>query len=219
MKRQKLTNKERKELIKKAMHEHILVDGVGDWDKLMADFPDISRPTFYRYLKEVREEIENQAGEISKEQLAFAQRRIRRDAPLPGEAVEEMKIHLPVAPSPAVVAADPLAAAKAFDFFKFFDGIVQDAELAREQNIKTGPDGNSRIINPAMFDRNMQRRLHILQTYLQSIETVYNMERIRELYDLIIEEVGKADVDVQQAVLARLRNLNNKRGLTMAAKP
>ena len=129
--------------------------------------------------------------------------------------MKKVKAHLPAAPSPAVIAAGGQDAIAAFNFFGFFNSIVRDAELSRGIAITVNEDGTEKVKNPVMLDRNLARRLNILDTYLKSVETVYNMDRIRELYDLIIEEVGKADPDVQQSVLVRLRDLDNKRGITM----
>lgn len=210
---------DKKRAILTAIHEHLMLEGPKNWDKVQERFPEISRPTLFRYIKEVREQVEDAAGVISKEQLIFAQKRIRSKVEAPEKVQEKIKAHLPVAPSPAVVAADQKNALAAFDFFAFFGQIVKDAELARDSTVTIGPDGEQKIRNPVMMDRSIARRLSIIETYLHSIETVYNAERLRDLYELIIEEVGKADPDIQQAVLARLRALNNKRGLTMAARP
>lgn len=216
----RLTDDQKQDIINK-IRDHIMIEGPRNWDVLMSKHPDVSRATFWRLVKETRERIENHAAEDANGPGALreTQKRIRERVATPDQLQEKIKAHLPVAPSPAVVAAAPQDAMKAFNFFAFFDRIVADAELSRGQNLRQNPDGTTKIINPAMFDRNIARRLNILQTYLQSVETVYNMDRIRELYELIVEEVGKADPEVQQAVLARLRALNNKRGLTMAARP
>lgn len=210
---------DQKRVIYNDIREHLMIEGPRNWETLQAKYPDVSRATFWRLVKETRERIEDKAVGDSPGEIREVQKRIRERVATPDQLQERIKAHLPTAPSPAVVAAAPRQAMEAFNFFAFFDRIVADAEMARGANIKTNPDGTERIVNPAMFDRNISRRLNILQTYLQSVETVYNVERIRELYELIIEEVGKADPEIQQAVLARLRALNNKRGLTMAARP
>lgn len=210
---------DQKRSIMNDIREHLMIEGPRNWEDLQAKWPDVSRATFWRLVKESRERMENQAAVEGPGALRETQKRIRERVAAPDQLQERIKAHLPTAPSPAVVAAAPQDAMKAFNFFAFFDQIVADAELARGANLRTNPDGTVKVINPAMFDRNISRRLTILQTYLQSVETVYNMERIRELYDLVIEAVGEVAPEVQQAVLARLRALNNKRGLTMAARP
>lgn len=213
----RLTDDQKSALIND-IREHLLIEGPRNWETLQAKWADVSRATFWRLIKETRERMESNTPETPGA-MRDLQKRIRARVEPADQVTEKIKAHLPTAPSPAVVAAAPKDAMEAFNFFAFFDRIVQDAELARGANLRQNPDGTVKVLNPAMFDRNISRRLTILQTYLQSVETVYNMERIRELYELIVEEVGKADPEVQQAVLARLRALNNKRGLTMAARP
>jgi hypothetical protein len=86
---------------------------------------------------------------------------------------------------------------------------------------ETDPDtGEVRqvLANPMLMDNSIRRRLQIMDTYLQSMDQLYNLERIQELYKLVIEEVGKADPAVQQQIMVRLRELNNRRGLTVSAQ-
>ncbi|ATI15674.1 hypothetical protein [Bordetella phage vB_BbrM_PHB04] len=215
----RLTDDQKSALIDQ-IREHLLIEGPRNWEGLEAKWPEVSRSTLWRLIRETRERMEGQAAMSgSPGELREVQKRIRERVE-PAEHIQErIKAHLPTAPSPAVVAASPRDVMKAFNFFAFFDRIVKDAELARGSNLRENPDGTVKVINPAMFDRNISRRLGILQTYLQSVEVIYNVERIRELYELIMDAVGEADPEVQQAVLAKLRALNNKRGLTMAARP
>lgn len=198
----------------RAIRDHLHLVGPRDYDGLMAKHK-LSRPTFFRYLKEAREQEEAKAISEAPGALKLAQQRIHAAMPKAEKTTEKIKAHLPTAPSPAVVAADPGNSARAFQFFQFFNKIVGDAELLRGTAVVKNEDGTEKVRNPAMLEKSMRGRLAILDTYLHSVETVYNMERIRELYDLVIEEVGKASPDIQMAVLARLRELDNRRGLTM----
>lgn len=209
---------ERKGEIIAAVTEHLKVDGPGNWDALMAKYPEVSRATFFRYIKEARERIEGAAAEHGGKALRLAQKQIAARVESSDTTQKKIKAHLPVAPSPAVVAAAQADAISSFNFFAFFGRIVSDLDLVRGSAVTVGADGMEKARNPVLLDRNLSRRLQALETYLHSIETVYNLERIRELYDLIIDEVGKADPDIQRAVLVRLRELDNKRGITMNAR-
>lgn len=208
---------EKKQEIIDAIRQHLMLEGPRNWDALMAKYPGVSRPTFFRYLKAAREAEESAAASQSPGALRLAQQRIHANVAKPEKTTAAIKAHMPAPVSPAVIAANPAAAAQAFQFFAFFNDIVADAALLRGTTIATNPDGTIKVKNPMMLDKSMQRRLAILDTYLHSVEAVYNMERIRELYELIIDEVGKAAPDVQMAVLARVRDLDNKRGMTMNA--
>lgn len=203
-----------------AIGEHLNLHGPQNWDELMARFPDVSRATFFRWIKEAKEDIEAQASRQGTAALKLAQQRIRSSVEVsPERTKREMKAQLPTAPSPAVIAKVPgELVEQTFDFMAYFQDIVRDANMTRNANVVKNEDGTERLKNQMMMDRNLSRRISIIQTWLQSIETVYNVERLQELYHLIIDEVGQSDPEVQQRILVRLRDLNNRRGLTMTAR-
>jgi hypothetical protein len=211
---------DRKPEVMRAIHEHLHLHGPQNWSALMAQFPDVSRPTFFRWIKEAKESIESQASSHGTAALKLAQKRIRSSIETTPERTErQIKAHLPVAPSPAVIADAPgELVSETFDFMAYFNDIVRDAQMVRDSNVTKNEDGTERLKNPVLMDRNLARRISIIQTWLQSIETVYNIEKLQELYHLIIDEVGKVSPEVQQAILVRMRELNNRRGITMAAR-
>ncbi len=206
---------EKKSEIIKAIHQHLMLVGPRNWDDLMAKYPEVSRPTFFRYIKAARDSVEATAAADSPGALKLAQQRIHAAGPNPARTMAGIKSHLPTSPSPAVIAAAPGSASQAFKFFEFFEAIVSDADLLRGTAVVVDAAGQQKVRNPAMLEKVIGKRLAIAETYLHAFEAVYNAERIRELYEIIVEEVGKAAPDVQLAVLARMRELDNKRGLTM----
>lgn len=201
-----------------AITEHLNLHGPSNWDELMARYPMVSRATFFRWVKEAKETIESQAMAHGTAALKLAQQRIRSSVETPQQTQKQIKAQLPVAPSPAIIADLPgQVAAQTFDFMAFFGRVVADTELVRQAAVTTDAEGKEKAKNPVLLDNNIRRRLGVIETYLHSMETVWNLERMQELYRLVIEEVGKADPDTQRAILARLRDLNNKRGLTASA--
>lgn len=202
-----------------AIRQHLLLVGPRDWDALMAKHPSVSRPTFFRYIKIAREAEEAVAAAESPGALRLAQQRIRANVEPVAKTTARIKAHLPVMPSPAVIAGGPGAASQAFQFFAFFQSIVEDADLLRSTAVVVDEaTGKQKVRNPAMLDKVITKRLGIAQTYLQAFEAVYNAERIQQLYNAIIDEIGKAAPEVQMAVLAVMRELDNKRGLTMGGQ-
>ena len=208
-------NEDQKAEIIAAIHQHLMLVGPRNWDSLMAKFPAVSRPTFFRYIKSARDNAEAVAAADSPGALKLAQQRIHAASPSKARTMAGIKKHLPGSPSPAVIASAPGAASQAFKFFEFFGEIVSDATLLRGTAVVATADGSEKVRNPAMLEKVIGKRLAIAETYLHAFEAVYNAERIRELYEIIVEEVGKAAPDVQMAVLARMRELDNKHGLTM----
>lgn len=209
----------------KACQEHLLLDGAKDYTSLMQKFPDVSRSTFFRLMEHARQNIE--AGAIahdSPEALRDAQAKIRRKVVTPETITKKIKMHLPTAPSPAIVASmDPMVSRNLFDFMAYFYRVVNDAELMRDKSVRDETDqatGDKREVlsNPVLMDNSIRRRLQIMDTYLKSMEQLYNVEKLQELFSLVIDEVGKADTNVQQAILARLRMLNDAKGLNIGAR-
>lgn len=211
---------DQKPAVMMAIAEHLRLHGPQNWAELMERFPTVSRPTFFRWIKEAKENIESEASERGTVALKFAQQRIRSSVETtPDRTQKQIKAQLPVAPSPAIIAQMPAeAAAQTFDFMAYFGEIVADTKMVRDASVVKNEDGTERLKNPMLMDNNIRRRIGIIETWLHSMETVWNLEKMQELYRVVIEEVGKADPAVQQAILARLRDVNSKRGLTVNAR-
>lgn len=213
-----------KNSIKAELRQHILLNGPGNWDAVRAQYPAVSRATFFRLVAEVRQAMEGEA--VATGSVKEAQARIRAQRRPLSQTQAELQQHLPASPSPAVIAGEaPRKVELAFDFMGYFQQIVADANAVRakmfkrdaEGNIVHDAQGNPVVLNPVLLDRNIARRLGIIESWLKSQELIYNYERLRELYNLVIEAVGRADADTQAAIVAELRELNNKRGITMDA--
>lgn len=220
----RVVSEENKQIIE-ACREHLMLGDGGDWQAVRQRFPDVPRSTFFRLAEVARREIEAAAAKSSSPQaLKNAQARIRRNIESPEVIQRKMRAHLPQAPSPAVVAEMPAETRdRVFDFMAYFHAVVRDADMMRAKAVRRETDeatGESRevLANPMLMDNSIRRRLQIMETYFQSMDQLYNLERVQELYKLVIEEVGKADPAVQQQILVRLRELNNRRGLTVSAQ-
>lgn len=207
---------ERRDEIKRAIKSHLLMVGSKEWDGLQAQFTDVSRPTFYRLINEAKDEVRDEAANAGgTNALKLAHQRITRRVETPEHVSKRVKAQLPVAPSPAIVAGLGTAADEVFNFMAYFGQIQRDADLIRKSLIKTDENGQEKVSNPVLLDRNIARRLDIIETWLHSQQLVYNLERIQELYRAVVDAVGQADPETQQAILHKLRRLNAERGLTV----
>lgn len=207
-----------KDEIKLAISNHLHLNGPNGWPDVMAQFPDVSRATFYRYIKEVREDIEAQAASNGGASLRMAQKRIRAHATKPKQVQRELKTNLPAVPSPAVVVGMGSAADEVFNFMGNLNRLMDDAEMMRSAAVTVNEDGTEKLKNPNLMDKSIGRRLGMLETWLRSQGLVWNYDKLQELYFAIIDEVGKASPEVQQAVVSRIRTLNNQRGMTVDAR-
>ena len=213
-----------REEAKAAIRQHLNLVGPRDYDALMVK-TGLSRATLFRYIKEVRNEVEDAAAQESTGALRMAQKRIRASTDSPETVKRKMKAHMPSPPSPAIVAGNPVAAQGAFNFLAYFQQMTEDAEALRRHalvrkadgTIATHPDGTIQIRNPMLLGNTIAQRKGLLDTYMSAYATVFDAKRIEELYNIIVDEVGKASPDVQQQVLLRMRKLDDERGLTMNA--
>lgn len=203
-----------------AITEHLNLHGPQNWNELMVRFPDVSRPTFFRWIKEAKEAMESQASSRGTGALKLMQKRIRSQVEVNPERTQmQLKAQLPVAPSPALLSQMPGEVVhQTFDFMSYFAEVVEDAELVKQSAITVNADGTKKVKNPMLLDNNIRRRLDIMTTFIQSVQAVWNLGKMEELYDAVIEEIGKVDPETQQAILARLRDLNNRRGMTVHAR-
>lgn len=199
------------------IHQSLLQDGPdGLYERLKDEFPEISRATFYRHLKDIREEMESRASDIGTAELRTMQKRIRAHVVTP-EIKKGIKANLPVAPSPAALVDMGDGITEVFNFMAHFNRLLKDADMLRTAAIRVAEDGTERMHNPVLLDKSISRRMELIETWLRSQNMIWNLEAIQQLYQAVIEEVGKADPTVQQAILARVRNLNNRTGMTAGA--
>lgn len=209
-------NKEKAE-IKQEIAKHLSLNGPNGWDALLAGRPSMSRATMYRYIKEVREEMEDDASNTPGADIKAMQRRIRAKTDSPERMEKQMKTHMPVTPSPAVLLGLGKSADDVFSFIGCFNQLMADSHMLRSAAVSTNDDGTEKLKNPSLMDKSICRRLDLMETWLKSQDMIWNIEKIQDLYHLIIDEVGKVDAHTQQAILTRIRALNNKRGMTIDA--
>lgn len=211
---------DQKQAVKAAIDQHLHLNGPSNWGEVMAQFPGVSRATFFRYVNEVKEEIEGRASSHGTAELKLAQKRIRSSTEVsPDRTEKKIKAQLPAAPSPAIISSMPgEVAAATFDFMAYFNDIVRDTAMLRDASVTKNEDGTEKLKNPMLMERSVARRISIIETWLHSMEAVWNLEKMQELYRVIVEEIGRVDPETQQAILVRLRELNNRTGMTMDAR-
>ena len=203
--------------VKIAISEHLKLYGPREWPDFFDKYPNVSKASMWRWIKEVKDDLERATIDGGMD-LKLMQKRIRSNAS-PERSSRELKKHIPVAPSPTgLVGLGSENVGEVFIFLEQFNELVRDMKMLRKHSVELQADGEEKIKNPMLFDRSLGRRLELLETWLHSQDMVWNLERMQELYMMIIEEVGKVDADTQQAILSRIRTLNNKRGLTIDAR-
>lgn len=186
----------------------------------MARFPGVSRATFFRYVKEVKDEIEARASARGTAELKLAQQRIRSTVESKPENVQKkIKAHLPATPSPAVIASMPGELVEStFNFMAYFHEIVRDMKMVRDASVVKNEDGTERLKNPMLMGNSAAQRLKAIETWIRSMELMYSFERNQEFQRIVLEEISRVDPALQQAILARLREADNRIGFTPEAR-
>ena len=204
-----------------AVKEHLALHGdTDDWSALTAKFDDLPKSSHYRLINAAREEIETRVARTdSGAALRLAQQRIRARLDTPEAVGRKLKHVLPAAPSPAVLATlTGDEAGKMFDFLGYFHTIANDVQMLRSKAVRTNPEGEEVLVNAVLMDRAIGKKLQVLEAYHGTMARLFDLQKIQELYAVVLEEVGKADRGVQNEILARLRALNNERGMNVSAK-
>ena len=191
-------------LVQSEIAHHLQVHGPKNWEVLREKHPSIGERTFFRWVKAVREK--GAAPEV----IPLATRQAR---------TESMK-HVPAAPPPEYLAREGAAGVRQIDFIAALGDLYQDAEQLREFatfDPKEGETGRRKIKNPVLFDSSIKRRLDLISGAIKVMQEIYDLQRMREFYDLIVEEIAAESPEAARRIMVRLAALNAKHGLTIHA--
>lgn len=158
----------------------------------------INKATWSQWCKLVREEDRQLAVDVI------------RNVPHPGVPAGQA---VPITPITPATPEQRVAVHRALDFFREINVMVADAQLLADYSVAVdSATGARKVKNPVMLAQSHKMRGVTLMLALRHAEAAWNTEQIRELYDAVIETVGEADKGVQRAVIAKLRELNARRG-------
>ena len=195
------------------------VHGSKDWPLLFERFEPrgVAKTTFWTWIREVKESA------APSPVLAAAKTAIQtvvegRESQLP-EGVSE---HLPATPSPDFISKHGARGLAQFDMILEIKKLYADAEMLRSYAIKEvhGDDGETReqIKNPVAFDKSIARRANLLETSISAVQQIWNLRTMQNFYEVVVQEIGKADPDTQKRILVRLAELNQRTGMNLSAE-
>lgn len=194
------------------IREHLREHGPNNWAAVQNRHRDVAHTTFWRYVKRVQKEGVEDAR---KHQRGYGENVHKANEQIKNAIAERAATHIPATPSPALVALSPERGMQAFDFITHFNILMDDIETLRATAIGSGENGQA-VEYPPLFDRAIMRRMEMIKLYLQSMDIVWNLEKMQDLYRIIIKAIGEADQDTQQVILHKLQEANDKLGLTTA---
>ena len=184
---------------------HVRIHGPSNWGPLFSRYEGlVAKRSLWRWVAALGE------GEGLTAQIA-------------AESVQEAQVaalkNIPQAPSPEYMARAGAKAHDRIDFLAALYDLWLDAEQLREfaRHEKREGEDRPRIKNPHIFDLSIKRRQGLIEGAISVQREIYDLQRMRDFYDIIIEEIGKASPDVARAIMERLAELNAKHGLTIHA--
>ena len=210
-----------------AIEIHLRVVGPLEWDRIKKRFPRVFPPgaagerKLYRWIKNVRERS-GLGDEATRDGKALVKRRGAVN-----DAREALAKDIPTAPPPAYLEGGgrdrryPRARADRIDFLGSVNQLHRDALKLRAYSVKEDPnaeDGEA-IKNPGLFDISIKRRLDVINSAVAIQREVWDLQKMEEFYNAIIDEIGEVAPEVQRQIMERLAALNAEHGMTIHAKP
>lgn len=197
------------------LREAIKKYGVEAAPKLVREhYLDVPRPTWYRWLNEVAASPMDVAIDTAR------------------KAAKQM----PATPSPSYLVDKPVEARAGIDFMSRLERLYADAEklaadgeMLRDYSTVTVKDleGEERvkIKIPAFFSNSIKLRgdsiglrASLLETAVKTIQQFYDLRRMQQFYDSILEEIAAESPEVAQRITDRLAKLNAEQGITVDAR-
>lgn len=206
------------------IQKHLAEHGGKNWKDLIQKYVDqgVHEQTVWRWIRATR------AKDAPRVELVAAKARIEgaldpeARGPLPPNAAE-LGRDLPVAPSPAYIAKHGERGMRNLDMLVELERLYQDGLLLRayamriDRDPETGAE-TEKIKNPVIFEKQLQRRLNVLDTALKAMGEVWNLRQMQDFYEVVVQEIGRADPETQKRILQRLADLNARTGLSMAMR-
>lgn len=189
------------------MRKDFAADGKVNLPDIYAAFPEIGRGAIWNWHKRVIEQAPTNK-EIKAAYNAIEDRL--------ANGVAE---HLPLV-SPGSVAKGGETALKQIDYAHELKRLWGDADKLRSFAIKVDenePDGY-KIKNPVQFEKSMRVRMGLVESGLKLLQEVWDMRTMQMFYELIVDEIGKEDIEVQKRIIVRLAELNSRHGMTMSMR-
>ncbi len=186
-----------------AIIAHLKKNGSAKWRTVRDNYPEVGIRKFWRLVARAKEEPA-----------------IR--GPLVTAALDAANRIAALRPSDAMSAAPPRAVAKEascsmknIDLMETLRDLMVDAVLIRDWSMtKVDENGNRGIRNVMFFAQSVKLRRELVETMLKTWNETFDLQRMQEFYNVILDEIERASPEVQAAIMERLRMLNTERGFS-----
>ena len=161
---------------------------------------------FFRLLREVRTP-DKAPGDVKAEAVRQARGSTKRQIPAP--------------PMPARFIEQPARTEKALNIMEMLHQTLSDVMMIRDASVKVDENGVEKLRNSQQMDASIKARLATINTFIAVFQEVYDLQKMREFYqeivDIIAEEIHPLDPEVSANIMLRLSQLNARESLTIHA--
>ena len=189
-----------------AIKKELLAGRQNGWNAWRAEnFPETTERTLWRLIAKARAALPSVPSRDVKNAVA---------------AVNELQR---MTATDATVAAPPAAlrsrdAEGPIAVLAVLRGAIADAAAVREWSLGPArPDGTRPIRNAQFFAKAAEISADLVNTMLRVSERAWEMQRTKQLFDLIIDEIGKESPDLRDRILKRFHAIGAERGITFGA--
>ncbi len=192
-----------------AIEAHLAAEGPQNWGVVRGRYPQIPEPTWWRWVRSVKEAISTKAA------LDEVRKRYQEelDATSQDDSLAAIKENLPAAPSPDFLAKNGKKGIERLNLLAVIEGLLEDANKMRAYSVKENDD----IKNPVWFDRSMERRERFVNTAINAMREVWELRRIEQMFDILVEEVAAESKEAAFRIMKRFQAANEQYGFAFNA--
>jgi hypothetical protein len=185
----KMITQDVRSAVKADIRSHLLAGRTDGWKSVQKKYPEISKATFFRYRREV--ELSLTGGNLDPDQEAA-------DASADDASLASVKI----ARTASEMTTFPIKSPR--EIAQGYQELFADSQRMRAYAL----DSKGKVRDPVAFSRSVKMRENALGCIFMSRRELWDMERIEQFYNTIIDVIGEADPEMQRAMMRKLHDFN-----------
>ncbi len=191
-----------------AIREHLAAKGKdGVMEMREVRFPHVKLKTWYAWIE--------QAKKKPFTPQMFADARAALAASIDDPSILDAAVSRVLPPAPATIAdIGPAEARRSLNLINRHEQLWQDCLMVRAHSVKSD-EGKETIKLLKAFMQSISMRSGILKNVMDALEKLWNMKRMQDFHDSVVEEIAKESPECAARILARLSALSESCGMTM----
>lgn len=215
-------SEERKQEVLKAIKNHLAEFGAKNYRPLLDACCDVPERTVWRWISAVKNDPPSHDEIFAAHEALLARTTAAAvsEIPPPPPRIGAGEVTPP--PPVTVATVGVKESFRKLDFAEEIRRLYADAEMLRAHAVKAATDAQTgevteKIRDASTFEKSIKARAGLIETSLKVLEELWNAQRAQQFYRIIVEEIGKNDLDTQKRILQRLRIVNERHGMTISS--